>query len=73
MFDPLFQLQDKRLAKLGNPLIEIDKIVKWSDFKELLHLIHEKKRKSNAGAKPKDVQMMFKGLIIQSLYGLRDD
>ena len=73
IFDPLFQLQDHRLAKLGNPLIEIDKIVKWSDFKELLDLVHEKKRKSNAGAKTKDVLMMFKGLIIQSLYGLSDD
>ena len=73
IFDPLFQLQDHRLAKLGNPLIEIDKIVKWSDFKELLDLVHEKKRKSNAGAKTKDVLMIFKGLIIQSLYGLSDD
>ena len=73
IFDPLFQLQDRRLAKLGNPLIEIDKIVKWADFKELLDLVHLKKRKSNAGAKPKDVLMMFKGLVIQSLYGLSDE
>lgn len=35
--------------------------------------VHEKERKSNAGAKPYDVVMMFKILVIQSLYNLSDD
>jgi len=39
----------------------------------LLNQVREKERKSNAGAPTKDVVMMFKGLIIQNLYGLGDD
>ena len=35
--------------------------------------MHEKKRKSRAGAKPYDVVLMFKIMIIQSLYNLSDD
>lgn len=73
IFDPLFDLQDSRLAKLGNPLVELGHAINWESFRPLLDQIHNKERKGNAGARPKDVVMMFKGLVIQNLYGLSDD
>ncbi len=42
-------------------------------FRALFMKVREKERKSNAGAKPYDVVLMFKALIIQSLYNLSDD
>jgi len=73
IFDPLFDLQDTRLAQLGNPFVELDRCVDWEAFRALLEQTHAKERKSNAGAHAKDVVMMFKGLVIQNLYGLSDD
>lgn len=73
LFDPLFELQDTRLHKLGNPLIALDDVVNWEGFRPTLERINIKERKNNAGAKPKDVVLMFKALALQSLYGLSDD
>jgi IS5 family transposase len=73
IFDSLFELQDQRLMKLGHPLLELEHTIDWESFRPHLERIHHKMRKSNAGAKPKDVVMMFKGVIIQDLYGLSDD
>jgi IS5 family transposase len=38
-----------------------------------LNLVHEKERKSNAGAKPLDVVLMFKVLVLQQLNNLSDE
>jgi IS5 family transposase len=73
IFDPLFDLQDARLKKLGNPFEELQHLINWEIFRPELDRIYKKERKSNAGAKPKDVVMMFKGLVVQNLYGLSDD
>ena len=73
LFGSLFALQDRRLDRLGNPLLELDKTIDWSAFRKILNRSRKKERKSNAGAKPKDAMMMFKGLVIQNLYGLSDD
>ena len=35
--------------------------------------MHEKDRKSKAGAKPLDVVLMFKVLVLQQLHNLSDD
>lgn len=72
IFD-FFNLQDARLKNLGNPFEELQQMIEWEMFRPQLNIIYQKKRKSNAGAKPKDVVMMFKGLVVQSLYGLSDD
>ena len=73
IFGSLFDPQDIRLDKLGNPLIELDNAVNWEAFRPLLDKAHQKHRKSKAGAPRKDVVMIFKALMIQSLYGLSDD
>jgi len=73
---PSFFDQEDRLAKLeklGDPLPRLDRIVDWQAFRPLLKVIHQKQRKSSAGRKPHDVTLMFKMLVLQSLYNLSDD
>ena len=45
----------------------------WEKFRSDLEVIYGHERKSNAGRRPFDVVMMFKILILQSLYNLSDD
>lgn len=73
LFGSLFDLQDSRLDRLGNPLVALDRSIDWNAFRRTLNRVHNKEKRSNAGAKTKDVVMMFKGLVIQNLYGLSDD
>ena len=73
IFTPLFSHQDNRLEKSGNPLSELEQVIDWERFRQILETAHHKERKSNAGAPVKDVVMMFKGLVIQNLYGLSDE
>lgn len=73
LFGSMFDLQDNRIDKLGNPLLALDKTIDWEAFRKTLNRVNKKRIKGRAGAKPKEVVMMFKGLVIQSLYGLSDD
>ncbi|VAW78291.1 hypothetical protein MNBD_GAMMA12-1198 [hydrothermal vent metagenome] len=73
LFGSLFDLQDNQLDKLGNPLLALDETIDWVKFRKTLNRVNKKQNKGKAGAKPKDVVMMFKGLVIQNLYGLSDD
>ena len=72
IFDPRFERQDLRLEWLGNPLLELNERIDWEAFRPVLDRVHHKKPKTNAGAPTKDVLMMFKGLVIENLYGLSD-
>jgi len=63
----------KKIDKNGDPLMLLDRSVNWELFREELEKIREKDRKSKAGAKSYDVVLMFKVLILQSLYNLSDD
>ena len=71
LFDEQFTME--RLSKIGNPLEVISKAVDFEMFRPTLEkkLLNTNK-KSNAGAKPYDVVMMFKILILQRYYGLGD-
>jgi IS5 family transposase len=71
LFD--WQFRFEKLDKNGDPLHQLNDVVDWESFRPTLIGVHEKERKSNAGAKPYDVVMMFKILVIQSLYNLSDD
>lgn len=69
--DCLDRLDDKQDA-----LILINKAVPWEEFRPILEKIWRKKdvqRKSRAGRKPTDVILMFKMLVLASLYNLSDD
>jgi IS5 family transposase len=71
LFDIEFRLED--LTKNGDPLVALNRCVNWELFREDLHTIREKERKSAAGRKPFDEVLMFKILVLQSLYNLGDD
>jgi len=68
-----WQNRFEKLDKVGDPLQKLSTTVNWEMFRAELETIREKQRKSNAGAKPYDAVMMFKILIIQSLYNLSDE
>ena len=73
-----FDLSD-RYASLDakrDPLVEIDAIVPWEEFRPALEAVWRKpdaERKSRAGRKPMDSVLMFKTLVLGALYNLSDD
>jgi IS5 family transposase len=58
---------------LGNPLLELDAHIDWEAFRPLLERVRLQARKSSAGRKPWDVILMFKSLVLASLYNLSDE
>ena len=73
LFGSFFDPQDKRLAKLGDPLLRLAETVDWEQCRPLLERVKPALRKRNAGAPRRDVVLMFKGLVLQDLYGLSDE
>ena len=69
---------DRRLAALsekGDPLEAIAALVPWENFRadiEAVVLTPDEVKKSTAGRKPLDAIMMFRMLVLQSLYNLSD-
>ncbi len=60
----------------NDPLVKINAIVPWEDFRVRLEAAWRKppeKRKSNAGRQPWDAVVMFKAIILCALYNLSDD
>jgi len=70
---------DKRLAAIsakGDPLEALNLIVPFESFRseiEAVVRLAPEERKSNAGRKPFDAVMMFKVLVLQTLYNLADE
>jgi len=59
-----------------DPLVEIDAVVPWEEFRPALERVWRKPdadRKSRAGRKPMDAVLMFKTLVLSALYNLSDD
>ena len=59
-----------------DPLVEIDAVVPWEEFRPILERVWRKpeaERKSRAGRKPMDAVLMFKMLVLSALYNLSDD
>jgi len=71
LFD--WQTRFEQLDNSGDPLVKLNQIVNWEQFRNSLEKIRDKNRKSNAGRRPFDVILMFKIMILQSLYNLSDD
>ena len=71
----LFDLEDRaaKLTAMGDPLVTLNAEVDFEAFRIDLVRVYEKPRKSNAGAKPFDVVLMFRVLILQHLYTLPDN
>lgn len=56
-----------------DPLVEIDSVVPWEDFRPALERVWRKpeaERKSRAGRKPMDAVLMCKTLVLSALYSL---
>lgn len=71
LFDEEFTKE--RLSTIGNPLESISKVIDFEIFRESLeNKLLNTNKKNNAGAKPYDVVMLFKILILQRYYGLGD-
>ncbi|PID75982.1 MAG: IS5/IS1182 family transposase [Deltaproteobacteria bacterium] len=76
MFQPGFFDLDNRMRKIdsnGDPLTKINQAVDWEIFRPALEKARQKPRKSTAGPKGYDVILLFKILVLQSLYNLSDD
>jgi len=63
----------QKMLNIGNPLEMVSNVIDFEMFREKLEskLLNQNK-KNNAGAKPYDVVMMFKIIILQRYYGLGD-
>lgn len=66
------QLRHERVRQYATMLDQLNSLINWEDFRKTLEIVRNKERKSNAGRKPFDVVLMFKILILQSLYNLSD-
>jgi transposase, IS5 family len=71
----LFDIEERgaQLTEMGDPLVGLNARIDWEAFRSDLNRVHEKDRKSKAGAKPFDVVLMFKVLVLQQLHNLSDD
>lgn len=67
------EFSSEQLSVIGNPLEIISNVIDFEMFRKTLEskLVNTNKR-SNAGARPYDVVMMFKILILQRYHGLGD-
>jgi len=70
---------EQRYARLDakkDPLLALDAVVPWEQFRGRLESIWRKpahERKSKAGRKPWDAIVMFKAIVLCDLYNLSDD
>ncbi len=71
----LFAVEERaaQLTEMGEPLVGLKARIDWEAFRPDLSRVHDKDRKSKAGAKPIDVVLMFKVLVLQQLHNLSDD
>lgn len=73
-----FDISDRYagLDAKNDPLMKIDAVVAWEDFRIRLEATWRKppeERKSKAGCKPWDAVVMFKAIVLCALYNLSDD
>lgn len=73
LFDDYFLLD--KLTKLGDPLQKLNDFIDWNIFQSPINkvFINEQKDLSKGGRPPFSKLLLFKAMIIQSLYNLSDD
>ena len=71
LFD--WQTRLEQLDQGGDPLVRLNAAVDWDIFRPVLAPVRDKERLSNAGRKPYDLIVMFKVLLLQTLYNLSID
>ena len=68
-----WHIRFRQLDAGGDPLPKLKRLVDWERFRPELEAVRDKEHKSNVGRKPFDVVLMFKVLVLQSLYNLSDE
>jgi IS5 family transposase len=71
-FDFSNRREDLLSMRPAQTLVRLNEFVDWEVFRSDLESIRNKERKNSSGRKPYDVVLMFKILILQSLYNLSD-
>jgi IS5 family transposase len=71
MFDLQFRMEE--LSRGRDPLLKLNATLEWELFRPLLAKLRPGERKSNAGRPAFDALLMFKVLVLESLYNLSDD
>ena len=72
-FDFEDRWEDLRNLNAAQVLVRLNSQIDWEIFRAQLETIRLKERKSNAGRKPFEVILMFKIMVLQSLYNLSDE
>jgi len=63
----------EKIYEISDFLPKLNALVNWEIFRYQLNKVRDKERKSNAGRPPFDVVLMFKALVLKSMYNLSDD
>jgi transposase, IS5 family len=71
LFDDHFRLE--KIGTMRDPLILLNEIVNWEDFRPIIDTAFSKVDPSKGGRPAYDRVMMFKVLILQRMYNLSDD
>ncbi|EQD37588.1 transposase IS4 family protein, partial [mine drainage metagenome] len=68
------EIRQRKLQALGDPLVELDRIVPWGMFRETLETMRAAGRDPRKGGRPPhDPVRMFKVLVLRELYALSDE
>ena len=68
LFDVHFRLE--KITEKKHALMTLNEVIDWEMFRPLLQTLRDKPRKSNAGAKGYDLVLMFKMLVLKTMYNL---
>ena len=63
----------EEISRMGDPLKKLNECIPWDNFLLVLSELDNKERKNNAGRKAYPAILMFKIIILQSLYNLSDN
>ena len=71
----LFDAQDRlaQIQAMGDPLAALDRVMDWTIFTPVLARIPRAEPKAPGGRPAYEPRLMFKILVLQSLYGLGDE
>ncbi|MDR1383228.1 MAG: transposase [Planctomycetaceae bacterium] len=62
-----------KIHELNNFLVRLNALVNWSIFTDILATLRSPRDPSHGGRPPFDVLLMFKILVLKSLYNLSDE
>ncbi len=68
------EIRQRNLQALGDPLVELDRIVPWEMFRETLEPTRSEDRDPRKGGRPPhNAVRTFKVLVLRELYALSDE